>query len=63
MRKMSTYTVANLPRISSKELSSLLLAQHQKLPEPSKIAVIDVRDAGMDKLFSLNTHLGCAFYA
>ncbi|RFU31112.1 hypothetical protein B7463_g5220, partial [Scytalidium lignicola] len=44
---MTSYTITNLPRLSSKELSTLLLAQHQKTQTTaeSKIAVIDVRDA------------------
>jgi hypothetical protein len=52
MRKMSTYSVANLPRLSAAKLSELLLAQSSasaNLDAPataSKIAVVDVRDDG-----------------
>ena len=46
-RKMSTYTVATLPRISGSKLSQLLLSQSlnpDAAAAPSSIAIIDVRD-------------------
>lgn len=42
--KMSSITIATLPRMTRDVLSSLLLAQTNSAP--SKIAVIDVRDSG-----------------
>lgn len=42
--KMSTYTVANLPRISPSDLANLL--KNNGTPDqPSDIAIIDVRDS------------------
>lgn len=49
MRKMSTYTIATLPRISPSTLSQLLLSQSSNpdaAAAPSSIAIIDVRDDG-----------------
>ncbi|KAH8805007.1 hypothetical protein F5884DRAFT_735834 [Xylogone sp. PMI_703] len=44
---MASYTIANLPRITSKELSALLLKQNEIVQTAAerRIAVIDVRDA------------------
>lgn len=45
IRTMSTISIANLPRISAKELSELLLAQ-QVSGTDQTLAVVDVRDDG-----------------
>lgn len=51
MRKMAMHTVATLPRLSSTELSQILLSTASSNLDtstpPSKIAIVDVRDDGM----------------
>jgi len=50
MRKMATHTIATLPRLSSTELSQILLSNTSSNLDastpPSKIAIVDVRDDG-----------------
>lgn len=48
---MSTVSVANLQRISAKNLSELLLAEQAAAKDPT-IAVVDVRDDGKSSLHS-----------
>lgn len=55
-RTMSTVSVANLQRISAKNLSALLLAEQAAAAEPT-IAVVDVRGDG--KTLSLPFRLTC----
>lgn len=48
MRRMSTHTIATLPRLSSTDLSQILLSNTSSNVDaqtpPSKIAIVDVRD-------------------
>lgn len=56
MRKMSTYTVATLPRLSSTELSKAILENASSNLDaqtpPAKLAIVDVRDDGLLALSS-----------
>jgi hypothetical protein len=51
---MAMHTVATLPRLSSTELSQILLSNTSSNLDastpPSKIAIVDVRDDGMSNL-------------
>lgn len=54
MRKMSMHSVASLPRLSSLDLSQIILSTAESnvdaaLPSP-KIAIVDVRDDGLPRL-------------
>lgn len=50
MRRMSTITIGNLPRLSSKALSDILLSHASSnldaSSKPENLAIIDVRDDG-----------------
>jgi Cdc25 family phosphatase len=52
---MAMHTVATLPRLSSTELSQILLSNSSSNLDastpPSKIAIVDVRDDGICPLF------------
>lgn len=45
---MSTFSIANLQRISAKNLSELLLAEQASGADPT-LAVVDVRDDGTSR--------------
>jgi hypothetical protein len=48
---MAMHTVATLPRLSSTELSQILLSNSSSNLDASKIAIVDVRDDGICPLF------------
>jgi len=52
MRRMATHTIASLPRLPSETLASIILDSSSSNLDaqtpPSKIAVVDVRDHGID---------------